>query len=158
VTVRASRRWPQAPAALAVSIAVSLAGTGACGAGRNILGTSTSPCFLALPVAKRAVEGRGTLAGVRMIDIPRLTGGAGDRAVRELLDLMTVPLPRNVCLIAYAGSFTLGQVEQPAGLPLPGNGVGRYAIAVVTTPKAMLLGTFVVRRLPLDFTHARVGL
>jgi hypothetical protein len=156
---RPRRRWPQAPLALAVSIAVTAAGTGACGAGRNILGTNTSPCFLALPVAKRAVEGRGSLAGVRMVDISKLTGASGDRALRALLDLMTGPLPRNVCLVAYTGSFTLGQVEQPAGLPLPGDGgVGRYAIAVVTTPKALLLGTFVVRRLPVDFTHARVGL
>jgi hypothetical protein len=149
---RPRRRWPLA---LAVSIAVTAAGTPGCGAGRNILGTNTSPCFLALPVAKRAVAGRGSLAGVRMVDITKLTA-PGDRAMRALLDLMTVPLPRDICLVAYTGSFTLGQVEQPAGLPPPG-GAGRYAIAVVTTPKSGLLGTFVVQRLPLPFTRAHVG-
>jgi hypothetical protein len=151
-------RWPQRPLALATSIAVTLAGTGACGAGHNILGTNTGPCFLALAVAKRAVEGRGLLAGVRMIDIPKLTSAADDRAVRALLDQITVPLPRDVCLVAYSGSFTLGQVEQPAGLLPGGGGVGRYAIAVVSAPTSELLGTFVVRRLPLNFTRGHVGL
>ena len=152
---RPLRRWPQGSLALAV-ITVTAAGTLGCGAGRNILGTNTGPCFLALPVARRAVEGRGSLAGVRMIDIPKLTSAPDDRAVRALLDLMTVPLPRDVCLVAYTGNFTLGQVEQPSGLPPPG-GAGRYAIAVVTTPKSVLLGTFVVRRLPLNFARAHVG-
>jgi hypothetical protein len=59
-------------------------------------------------------------------------------------------------VVAYTGSFTLGQVEQPAGLPPPG-GAGRYAIAVVTTPHSALLGTFVVQRLPMNFTRAHVG-
>ena len=154
-----ARRWPARPLALAVSVAVMIAGTGACGAGRNILGTNTGPCFLALPVAKRAVEGRGKLAGVRLIDIPRLTSVPGDRAVRALLDQIAIPLPRDVCLVAYAGSFTLGQVEQPTGPLPPGpGGVGRYAIVVVTAPMSVLLGTFVVPRLPLDFTHTHVGL
>ena len=53
-----ARGWPTRPLALAVSVAVMVAGTGACGAGRNILGTNTGPCFMALPTARRAVEGR----------------------------------------------------------------------------------------------------
>jgi hypothetical protein len=151
------RRWPHGTLALAVSLAVTAAGTGACGAGRNILGTNTSTCFLALPVAKRAVEDRGKLAGVRMIDIPKLTNAPDDRRVRNLLALMTVPLPRDVCLVAYTGSYTLAQVGQPAGVPPPG-GEARYAIAVVTTPKSQLLGTFVVQRLPLDFARAHLSI
>jgi hypothetical protein len=151
------RHRPQLLAALAVAIAVIVLATPGCGAGRNVLGTNTSPCFLALPVAKRAVAGRGKLAGVRMIDIPRLTATPGDRDVLALLGMLPAPPPRDVCLVAYAGSFTPGQVEQPAGLPPPGAGAGRYAIAVVTTPRSALLGTFVVRRLPLNFTHSRVG-
>jgi hypothetical protein len=140
-----------------MSIAVTAAGTGACGAGRNILGTNTGPCFLALPVAKRAVEGRGSLAGVRMIDIPKLTNTPDDQAVSNLLALMTVPLPRDVCLVAYRGTFTLGRVEEPAGLP-PASGTARYAIAVVSAPMSKLLGTFVVPRLPLTFTRTHLGI
>jgi hypothetical protein len=149
-------RRRQQPLALVVAVAVTAAGLGACGAGRNILGTNTSPCFLALPVAKQAVEGRGSLAGVRLVDTARLAT-RGDRAVRELLDQLPVPPPRNVCLVAYTGTFTLLQVEQPAGLPPP-EGVGRYAIVVVTTPKSVLLGTFVVQHEPLSFLRTHVGL
>jgi hypothetical protein len=153
----AQRRWRRVPVALAVSVAVTAAGTGACGAGRNILGTNTSTCFLALPVAKRAVENRGKLAGVRMIDIPKLTNSPDDRRVRDLLALLTVPLPRDVCLVAYTGSYTLAQVGQPAGLP-PSRGEARYAIAVVTSPGSQLVGTFVVERLPLTFTRQHLGI
>jgi hypothetical protein len=35
--------------------------------------------------------------------------------------------------------------------------VGKYAIAVMTTPTSGLLGTFVVRHLPLTFNRAHVG-
>lgn len=153
----AQRPWHYAPVALAVSMAVTAAGTGACGAGRNILGTNTSTCFLALPTAKRAVGNHGKLAGVRMIDIPKLGNTPDDRRVRDLLALMTVPLPRDVCLVAYTGSFTLAQVEQPTGL-LPSGGAARYAIAVVTSPEPELLGTFVVQQLPLTFTQQHLGI
>jgi hypothetical protein len=148
--------WLRRPLALAVSIALTVAGLGACGAGRNILGTNTSPCFLALPTAKRAVEGRGSLDGVRLVDIPRLTGPGG-RAMRALFGQLPVPPPRDVCVVAYTGRFTLDQVEQPAG-QFPLGGVGRYAIVVVTFPKSELLGTLVVQRLPLSFSRQHVGL
>ncbi len=152
---RARRRRRQGPLALAVSIAVAATGLGACGAGRDILGTNTGPCFLTLPVAKRAVEGRGTLAGVRRIDVTKLATPS-DRAVRDLIDLLPVPPPHDICLVAYTGSFTSGQVDQPVG-PLPPGTAGRYAIAVVAAAEPRLLGTFIVRRLPLNFSRAHVG-
>jgi hypothetical protein len=148
------RRWLDRPLTFVLLIAVTV-GVGACGAGRGILGTNTSPCFLALPVAKRAVEGRGSLDGVRLVDVTRLTG-RGDLALRELLDLLPIPPSHEVCLVAYQGSFTVGQVELPSG-PIPPSGVGRYAIAVVTIPGSMLLGTLVVRHEPLSFKHEHLG-
>jgi hypothetical protein len=147
-------RW-RTPLVLATSVAVTAASLAGCGAGRNVLGTNTGPCFLALPVAKRAVEGRGKLTGVRRVDVAKLPDPGG-RAVGELLALLPNPPPRDLCLVAYTGQFTLDQVERPAGLPPPG-GTGRYAIVVVTITESMLLGTFVVRRLPLTFTRAHVG-
>jgi hypothetical protein len=151
------RRWLNRPLTVVLSIAVTAAGigVGACGAGRAILGTNTSPCFLALPVAKRAVAGRGSLDGVRLVDVARLTG-RGNRALRELLDLMPIPASHEVCLVAYRGSFTVGQVELPFG-PIPPSGVGRYAIAVVTIPGSVLLGTLVVQHEPLSFKHEHLG-
>jgi hypothetical protein len=151
---------PRLPAplalALALAVAVAAAGLAACGAGRNVLGTNTSPCFLALPTAKQAVEGRGSLAGVRLVDVPRLTAPA-DRAIRGLLAQLPLPRPRELCVVAYTGSFTPDQVELPAGLP-PSGGTARYAIAVVTFPKPRLLGTFVVPHEPLSFRRTHVGL
>ncbi len=142
------------PLALVLSIAVTAAGVAACGAGRDILGTNTSPCFLALPVAKRAVQGRGSLAGVRLVDVSRLT--SNERALRQLLDQLPIPSSHEVCLVAFTGSYTPGQVELPFG-PVPASGAGRFAIAVVTIPKAALLGTFVVQREPLSFRREHIG-
>jgi hypothetical protein len=151
---RGPRHWLDRPLALVLSIAAAV-GIGACGAGRGILGTNASPCFLALPVANRAVEGRGSLDGLRLVDLTRFTA-RGDRALRELLDQMPIPPSREVCLVAYRGSFTVGQVELPFG-PIPPSGVGRYAIAVVTIPKSELLGTLVVAHEPLSFKHEHLG-
>src|SRR5258708_39126099 len=127
-------RWTQGPLALAVSAAVTAAGLGACGAARNVLGTNTGPCFLALPTARRAVEGRGSLAGIRRVDVAKLT--PGDRAVRARPDKLPAPPPREVALVASAGSFTLGQVEHPVGLPPPPAGAAGTAIPRVTTPQS----------------------
>jgi hypothetical protein len=151
----APSRWP-GPLALVLAIALTAAGVAACGAGRGILGTNTSPCFLALPTAKRAVEGHGSLAGLRLIDIPRLTA-PGDRAIRNLLAQLPSPHPREVCLIAYSGTFAPGQVEQPIGPPPPAT-TGRYAIAVVTTPGSGLLGTFIVQHEPVNFRRSHLGI
>jgi hypothetical protein len=142
------------PLALVLAIAVT-AGAGACGAGRNVLGTSTSPCFYALPVAKQAVEGRGSLDGVRLVDVARLTGRS-DRALRQLLSLLPIPPSHEVCLVAYSGSYLLDQVELPFGPPPPVSGA-RYAIAVVTIPESALLGTFLTQREPLSFKHEHLG-
>jgi hypothetical protein len=143
-------------AALIASIAVIAAGLGACGAGRNALGTSADPCFAALPVAKHAVGGRGSFAGVRRVNVSHLTA-RGERAMHELLSLLPVQPAHDVCLVAYSGSFTPSQVARPLGPP-PAAGGGRYAIAVVTTMKHELLGTFVVAREPLKFAHVHLGL
>jgi hypothetical protein len=149
------RPWLRGPAALIVSIAVTAAGLGACGAGRDALGTNAGPCFAALPVARHAVGGRGSLAGVRLVSVSSLTARS-ERALRELLDLLPVPPAHDVCLVAYSGSFTPGQVERPLGPP-PAAGAGRYAIVAVTTPKPKLLATFVVRHVPLNFRRTHVG-
>ncbi len=140
--------------ALVLSIAVTAVGVAACGAGRDILGTNTSPCFLALPVAKRAVAGRGSLDGVRLVDVSRLP--SSDRALRKLLEQLPIPSSHDVCLVAFSGSYRPGQVKLPFGA-VPASGAGRFAIAVVTIPKAVLLGTFVVQREPLSFRREHVG-
>jgi len=152
---RPRRRWPSRPLALVLAIAATATGVGACGAGRNILGTSTSPCFFALPIARQAVEGRGSFDGVRLVNVAKLTARS-DRGLRELLETLPIPSSHQVCLVAYTGSYRADQVELPFG-PVPPSGTGRYAIAVVTIRKSMLLGTFLVQREPISFTHEHLG-
>ncbi len=131
------------------------AGLTACGAGRDAFGTGAAPCFMALPAARRATDGRGRLAGVALTDRARLTR----RANRELYDLLSL-LPRraarDVCVVAFRGRFTPGQVRQATGPP-PG-GAARFAIAVVRVPKPVLLGTFLVRRPPIAVNRSHVSL
>jgi hypothetical protein len=141
--------------ALIATVTITAAGLAACGAGRDAMGTNAGPCFAALPIAVQAVRGRGEFAGVRLVNVRGLTA-RNERAMRKLLDLLPVPRPHEVCLVAYTGRFTPGQVGRPLG-PLPSGGVGRYAIAVVTTPEPRLLATFVVRRAPLIFSRTHVG-
>ena len=150
---RASRRRLRSERLL-MSIAVVI-GLAACGAGRDAMGTSAGPCFAALPVAKHAVHGRGLLAGVELVDTAALAN-RNQREIRDLLDQLPAAPGHDVCLVAYAGSFTPQQVELPLGQP-PSRGVGRYAIVAVTTAKPRLLATFVVQHAPPDFTGLHVG-
>lgn len=141
-------------AALLASMAVLTVALPACGAGRDALGTDAGPCFAALPVARHAVGSHGKLAGVRLASVSSFTPRR-DRAMHELLARLPVRPAHAVCLIAYTGAFTADQVERPLGPPPPG-GVGKYAIAVVTTPKPKLLATFVLRHEPLNFARVHV--
>jgi hypothetical protein len=152
---RAPARWLNRPLALFLSASVAAAGLTACGAGRNVLGTNTSPCFVALPIATRAVHARGSLAGVRLVDTARL--GAGGRFMRDLLGMLPTSPPRELCVVAYVGSFTPDQVEMPAGLP-PAGIAERYAIVLVTVTKPRLLGTFVIQHEPIAFAHRHVSI
>jgi hypothetical protein len=152
---RASRRRPRWERLLA-SIPVVI-GLAACGAGRDAMGTNAGPCFAALPVAKHAVHGRGSLAGVELADVATLSD-RNQRQIHDLLKRLPAAPDRNLCLVGYAGSFTPEQVEHPVG-PAPNGGVGRYAIVVVaaTTSKPKLLATFVLRHAPPNFggVHGR---
>ena len=150
---RASRRRPRWERLL-VSIAVVI-GLAACGAGRDAMGTNAGPCFAALPLAKHAVHGRGTLAGVELVDVATLNA-RDQREIHDLTDQLPAAAGHNLCLVAYTGSFTTDQVELPLGPP-PSGGAGRYAIVAVATPKPKLLATFVVRRAPPNFTRVHVG-
>jgi hypothetical protein len=144
--------WRPALLALLASIAV-IGALGGCSAGRGVLGTSTSPCFIALPLAKHAVHGRGSWTGVRIVDPATLT--RNEQGLHRLLDRLHVRPGQNVCLVEYVGRFTPGQVERPIGPHLVG--VARYAIAVVTTRKPRLLGTVLLRHEPLTFRHSHLG-
>lgn len=134
-------------AAATVVLAASLSG---CTAARNVLGTSDSSCFVALPVAAAAVHGHGRQLGVRLVNVSSLHRGA------------TSPLGRlihssgnresRVCLVAFAGKFTSSSVAKPAGRPS-----AQVAVVVIGYPDRTLLGTLLTRLTPLHFGHSHLG-
>lgn len=144
-------RWLLAVSAVCTGSFV-LAG---CTAARNTLGTSSSVCYQALPAAKQAVEGRGKFLGIRLV--PRsLLAERRHRHLRQVLELRAGATVNQVCLAAYEGSFSQADVERPLGAPPPG-GVGRVAVVVVSSPGNRVLGTFVLDRRPIRFSHPAIG-
>jgi len=135
-------------AAIALLFFGSLA-LASCTSARNALGTNSSPCFRALPVARDAIHDRGVFGGVRLVT-------AKDLAKRtHLLDVLVARAGgklHDVCVVEYRGTFRLDQVERPIGHAPPG-GVGRYAIVVVSRASNRLLATFVRATQPVRFRH-----
>jgi hypothetical protein len=128
---------------------VSSLGLAGCTAARNALGTNSSPCYLALPVAKDAVYGRGTFGGVRLVTPMDL---AKDHRVPADLEARAKGKLKDLCVVEYRGSYNVDQVKEPLGRPPP-SGVGHYAIVVVARDTNKLLGTFVRATLPVRFRH-----
>lgn len=120
-----------------------------CTSARNALGTNSSPCYLALPVAKDAVHGRGRFVGVRLVKASEL---ATKVLVLRALTARSGGKLGDVCVVAYSGHYTLSQVESPLGRA-PATGVGRYAIVVVDRSSNKLLATVVRNKEPEPFRH-----
>ena len=121
----------------------------ACTAPRNTLGTNSSPCFKAVPVATDAVHDRGKLSGVRLLKSKDL-----DRRphFRSLLEARAGTRVTTVCVVSFQGQYTLAQVERPFGRS-PAGGGGPVALVVVSTPANRLLGTLVLSHVPLPLRH-----
>lgn len=124
--------------ALLMCAPVALAG---CTAARNALGPRVGTCYHALPVAAAAVHHRGKFSGVRLLR-------AGDlRAWRRLDEMVQGTKLPSLCVVGFRGSFTSAQVVDPVGAavtaPRP------YAVVVVNAAGDHLLGTALLRRLPL---------
>jgi len=128
------------------------AASSACTSARNTLGTNSSPCYTAIPVAANAVHHRGRFLGVRLLSARQ---ASTRRRLDALLDARA-PKVKTVCVVAYGGSYRLSQVKRPFGMPPP-SGTGAVAIVVVSSPHNRLIGTVVLRRVPLPFRHEVIG-
>ncbi len=132
--------------AAVVVAATSLAG---CSSARSSLGTVDGGCFVALPTASAAVHRHGQLLGAELVTVDALRS-------RPLVYRTAVGAPgpkvRQVCLVAFGGSFTTRTVERPAG-----HAEGRLAVAVVEYPRSRLLGTVLLSRPPVRFGHSHAG-
>lgn len=148
------RRFMRTPSAVALSlVCLGSAALVGCTSARNALGTNSSPCFLALPIAKQAVHGRGTFGGVRLVTAKDL---AQHVHLLHVLTRRAGGTLEDVCVVEYRGSYRLDQVERPIGRA-PDEGVGRYAIVVISRTSNLLLGTFVRATLPVRFRHLAIG-
>ncbi|PZS22030.1 MAG: hypothetical protein DLM54_03545 [Acidimicrobiales bacterium] len=122
---------------------MALALAGGCTSAHNSLGTGSSPCFSALPVAEAAVHHQGALLGLRRLPVPKL----GDRLSHQVGPVTPGEL---VCVAAFRGEYRPGSVDHEVR-PM----AGRYATVVVTSRAStqMVAATFVSDRLPLRFRH-----
>jgi hypothetical protein len=128
---------------------VAAAAVSGCTAPRDTLGTNSSPCFRAVPVATDAVHDRGTLSGVRLLRSKDLERRPHFRALLEARAGTTVS---TVCVVSFQGHFDLAQVDKPFGRS-PAGGTGRVALVIVSSPANKLLGTLVLARVPLPLRH-----
>ena len=122
---------------------------GGCTSARSELGTPDGACCLALPTATRAVGPHSRLLGVRRLTPTSL----GHLAPSLAADLSSgEPSGEQICVLAFAGSFTAATVAKPVGLPS-----GPVAVVVTRAPSNRLIGTVIVTRAPLHFGHAHIG-
>jgi hypothetical protein len=132
-----------------VSCVLALCVLAGCTSARSELGTSDSACFLAIPTATRAVGPHSRLLGVRLLTPTSL----GRLAPSLAADLPSEGPPRGqICVLAFAGTFTARTVAKPAGLPS-----GPVAVVVARSPSNRLIGTVIVQRAPLHFGHSHFG-
>ena len=160
---RAARRGRGVVAVVASVVVAALLGAG-CATGRNGLGTSSSSCFQALPVASAAVHDRGRFVGVRSVSRPTaqalLAGptdvtlspedtaepagaGTGTTAVTEASR-------RRACLVAFKGTYPRNSVDGESTLSRDG---GAFAIVAVGLRDHRRIGAVVVDHLPFRFQH-----
>ena len=108
------QRWPgghrrrgwRGAAALAVAASSLLAG---CSTLHQSLGTSDSPCYVALPTATAAVGEKGHFAGVRLLKVRSLPY----QHLRSALHDAGLDSGR-VCLVAFTGTFSSSAVSHPS--------------------------------------------
>jgi hypothetical protein len=116
---------------------------------RSNLGTSDSSCYLALPTASKAVGAHARLIGVHLFTQDDLKKEA-PRLQKQIASQLRAG--ENLCVLAFSGHFTTSSVSKGRGRPS-----GSVAVVVVANPTNRLLGTVVLRRLPLRFTHSHIG-
>lgn len=135
----APRRGRRPAAAVALALLLSLTAA-SCSARGASLGTTSAPCFHALPAAAAAVEHRGEFVGVRLV--------AATKIMRRVPAAGALGQSR-ICLVAYKGQYSPAQVSHPLN-----DRSGAYAVVGVNQSGTTVLGTLLLTRLPLAFRHS----
>ena len=135
-------------ASIAAACVMSVTLLSSCAGIRNNLGTNSADCYTSLPTAVAAVHDAGHLVGVRLVTTSSLRGH------HQLFEVVGghARSVKNVCLVAYAGSFSKAAVS--AGI---GSAHGRRAVVVIVYPGNRLLATVISAKLPIPFGHSHLG-
>jgi len=133
--------------AAAVLIALVIALTGCQKVTRSVT-SSVSPCFRVLPQAHQAVGGQGTF-----VDVARLRGKGVARfapvptTAAGTTSTTALPLAgttRDVCVVAYKGTFDPSRIEHLRGPDRQ----GRYALVVVGVRSQLVRAVVLTDQLP----------
>jgi len=116
-----------------------LLGAASCATPRNGLNTPSASCFRALPAAEAAVRRKGALVGVRRVSKAELSAKLPQASAIEA---------QTLCAIAFRAGYQPGDVvdANPAG-------PGGFALVVLDSGGAKVLGSFVLDALPVRFHH-----
>ena len=146
-----TRRWwhrirPAGVGVIVACLVTSVALT-ACASARSDLGTSSSPCFVALPTADGAVHEVGRLVGVRLFTVASLRHQA--------------PHAYDAAVAAGASGLGPGSASwrsrvdsrRPGCRHPRGRLAGKFAVVIVGYPTTHLFSTVIFRRVPLRFGH-----
>jgi len=144
------RRRSPGPVSVVAAGLAALGALGGCTGVRSDLGTSSSPCYVALPAATTAVHHSGKLIGVRLATVPSLRHFRRLYAVAHTTAASGQPVGR-VCLVAFMGHYTSAVVDKPRG-----RRHGTVAIAVLSYQGNQLLGTVLFKKVPERFGHSHV--
>ena len=142
-----------------------------CAGGHSNLGTASSTCFLALPQASQAVQGHGTLVGVKSFNPAKLTkelqarasrlaqiGSSGTSAPNHSRELAAAHFitrelarfgHRDVCAIEYKGNY----LPQSVSNAVDPNASGKYALIVLPEKGGQPVISMVLKKLPLAMRH-----
>ena len=122
---------------VAVLLAAAVASLASC-TPRNSLGTGSTACIKAIPVAADEVHHKGRPEGVRTVSAASLA-----KRIPEVAPLGK----QTVCLVAFSDDFRPGDVTHAKV-----QRAGRYALVVVDSHQRVVVA-FVLDRLPLRFRH-----
>jgi len=142
---RYGRRWRYWLGASA--LALGLGSAAGCSSVHESLGTSDSPCYVALPTATAAAGTAGHFDGVRLMKVssvafPRLQSALQQAGI----------VSGRVCLVAFKGNFTSATVSHPSG-----RASGHLAVVVLRYPSGSLVATVLFSKLPTKFGHSHLG-
>jgi hypothetical protein len=138
-TAPVPRRAPRSRAIGALIVLLAL-GASSCSARGASLGTTSAPCYHALPAAASAVRHRGEFVGVRLVSATK---------IKDRVPAAAALGRSRICLVAYKGGYTPAQVSDPLD-----DQSGTYAVVGVNQSGSTVLGTLVLTRLPLAFRHS----